>query len=100
LGKRALFGVVARREEGNDASRWAMWVVAASRMERGCPGRAAQLDWGQAASAGPRWAAPEWGGREWLLGLAQLPAGFRPTASLVFKIPFLFSNLFIICKLI
>jgi hypothetical protein len=40
------------------------------------------------------------GGREWLLGRARLPAGFWPTASLVFKIPFVFPNLFIICKLI
>jgi hypothetical protein len=29
----------------------------AQRGER--PGRVARLDWGQAASAGPRWAAPE-----------------------------------------
>jgi hypothetical protein len=40
------------------------------------------------------------GEREWLLGRAQLPAGFRPTTNLVFKILFLFPNLFIICKLI
>jgi hypothetical protein len=40
------------------------------------------------------------GRREWLLGRARFLAGFWPTASLVFKIPFLFPNLFIICKLI
>jgi hypothetical protein len=40
------------------------------------------------------------GGREWLLGQARLPAGFRPTAKLILKILFLFPNLFIICKLI
>jgi hypothetical protein len=56
---------------------------------------------GRPASTGPRWAAPEWGGgREWLLGRARPPAGFRLTVILVFKIPFLFPNLFIICKII
>jgi hypothetical protein len=34
------------------------------------------------------------------LGRARPLAGFRPTVSLVFKIPFLFPNLFIICKII
>jgi hypothetical protein len=57
---------------------------------------------GRPALTGPRWAAPEWrgGGREWLLGRVRPPAGFRPTVSLVFKITFLFPNLFIICKII
>jgi hypothetical protein len=56
---------------------------------------------GRPASAGPRWAAPEWGERNgWLSGRARFPTEFRPTASLVFKIPFLFPNMFIICKLI
>jgi hypothetical protein len=56
---------------------------------------------GRPASTGPRWATSEWGGkREWLLGRARPPVGFRPTVSLVFKIPFLFPNLFIICKII
>jgi hypothetical protein len=53
LGKRALFGVVARREEGDDASRWAApgpWLLRAWR--GGCPGRAAHLGWGQAALLG------------------------------------------------
>jgi hypothetical protein len=51
------------------------------------------LHWGRPGCAGVR-------GRGWLLGLARLSAGFRPTVSLVFKIPFLFPNLFIICKII
>jgi hypothetical protein len=56
---------------------------------------------GRPASTGSCWAAPEWvGKREWLLGRARPPAGFQPTVSLVFKIPFLFPNLFIICKII
>jgi hypothetical protein len=55
---------------------------------------------GRPASAGPRWAAPEWGEKGWLLGRARFPTGFRPTAKIELKIPFLFSNLFIICKLI
>jgi hypothetical protein len=58
---------------------------------------------GRPASTGPCWDAPEWGGggeREWLLGRARPPVGFRPTVSLVFKIPFLFPNRFIICKII
>jgi hypothetical protein len=46
-------------------------------------GRVTHLGWGQAASAGPRWAAPEWGGNGWLLGQARLSAGFRPTVSFV-----------------
>jgi hypothetical protein len=55
---------------------------------------------GRPASAGPRWAAPEWGEKGWLLGQAWFPAGFQPTAKIELKIPFLFPNLFIICKLI
>jgi hypothetical protein len=80
------------------------------RLGRGCfaRGEGGVRD-GPLASAGGRllrwgrpgnWAASEWGGNGWLLGRARLPAEFRPTTSLVFKIPFLFPNLFIICKLI
>jgi hypothetical protein len=79
LGKRALFGVIARLEEGNDASRWAAprsWLLRAWR--RGCPGRAARLGGEQAASAGPRSAAPEWGeGSGCWVGLGFQP-GFGP----------------------
>jgi hypothetical protein len=39
------------------------------------------------------WATREWGRQNWL------PAEFRPTAKIKLKIPFLFQNLFIICKL-
>jgi hypothetical protein len=102
LGKRALFGVVARREEGDDASRWAAPGPCLLRAWRGgCPGRAARLGWGQAASLGQarQLGRAGVGGNGWLLGRARLPAGFRPTVSLVFKISFLFSNLFIICKI-
>jgi hypothetical protein len=50
--------------------------------------------------AGFGWAVLGWEEREWLLGWARLPAGFRSTTRIVFKIPFLFPNLFMICKLI
>jgi hypothetical protein len=39
------------------------------------------LHWGRSGCAGVR-------GRGWLLGRARLSAGFQPTVSLVFKIPF------------
>jgi hypothetical protein len=46
--------------------------------------RQAGFDWAALGCAGVG------GKREWLLGRAQPPGGFRPTVSLVFKIPFLF----------
>jgi hypothetical protein len=46
------------------------------------------LRWGRPGN----WAAPEWGGGEWLLGRARLPVGFWPTAKLILKNPFIFSK--------
>jgi hypothetical protein len=68
--------------------------------EGGCPRRAARLSLLQAASlgqAGLRRSEGEGGGC-WA-GLGLWP-GFDPQSVLLFKIPFLFPNLFIICKLI
>jgi hypothetical protein len=83
LGKRALFGVIARREEEDDTSRWAAprpWLLRAWR--GGCPGRAARLGWGQAASLGHAGLRRS-EGKGWLLGRARLSAGFRRTVSFV-----------------
>jgi hypothetical protein len=52
---------------------------------------------GRLASAGPRGSG---GDRIGWPGRARLLAEFRPTAKIKLKIPFLFPNLFIICKLI
>jgi hypothetical protein len=93
LGKRALFGVVARREEGDDASRWAApgpWLRRAWR--GGCLGWAARLGWGQ---AGLRQSEGK--------GVAAGPgSAFGPVSahSQFCYLKFLFSYLFIICKLI
>jgi hypothetical protein len=46
------------------------------------------------------WAAWEWGKESGWSGRARLPAGFRRSAKIKLKIPFLFPNLFTIYKLI
>jgi hypothetical protein len=52
---------------------------------------------GRGRPSGPRGSGGDRGG--WP-GRARLPAEFRPIAKIKLKIPFLFPNLFIICKLI